>query len=100
MKASTTLRLLSAGEQDVTWMRTAACRRSDVDAECFFPVVTGPRAADFEAKAKAICASCPVRDRCAEWALDVLEWGIAGGMSQDERRAVRRARAGRAGVAS
>ena len=40
-----------------------------------------------EARAKAICATCPVRDPCLEYALRIREpHGIWGGMSESERR--------------
>lgn len=45
-----------------------------------------------EAKAKAVCAGCPVRLECAAFAIaSGAEFGIWGGMSEDELRA-RRAR--------
>ena len=44
-----------------------------------------------EAKAKAVCAGCPVRDACLAYALDTGEaYGIWGGLSEDERRAILR----------
>jgi hypothetical protein len=57
-----------------------------VDPELFF--ATGPKADD-EA-AKAICRACPVQRQCLEWALDALPDGVAGGFTEDERRATRR----------
>lgn len=37
--------------------------------------------------AKAVCAVCPVRSRCLEWALAIDEpEGILGGLSPHERR--------------
>ena len=63
----------------------AACR--SVDPEVFFPTaVAGP---EFEAQvsvAKAVCAGCPVRSECLTWALAALPDGIAGGMTEHERR--------------
>ncbi len=63
----------------------AACR--SVDPEVFFPTaVAGP---EFEAQvsvAKAVCAGCPVLTECLTWALAVLPDGIAGGMTEHERR--------------
>ena len=47
-----------------------------------------------EAKAKAVCARCPVRDECLEYALRTREpHGIWGGLNEMERRAVLRRRA-------
>ena len=45
-----------------------------------------------EAEARAICAGCPVRDSCLAYALDTGEAGIWGGLTEDERRALRRQR--------
>jgi len=40
-----------------------------------------------EAKAKAICAECPVRAECLDYALDIREpHGIWGGLTEAERR--------------
>ena len=75
------------------WRDEAACR--DADTDLFF----GP-AAEFvtarqqrEAEAKAICAGCPVRLECLAYALDSGEaYGVWGGATEDERRAMRRQR--------
>lgn len=76
------------------WRRDAACRGSDV--EIFFPN------ADEEAgQAKAICASCPVREACLEWSLSTgQDDGVWGGLTGSERRRLRRRRraAARAGT--
>jgi WhiB family redox-sensing transcriptional regulator len=46
-----------------------------------------------EAKAKAICARCPVKAECLEYALDAREtFGVWGGTTEDERRALLRRR--------
>jgi WhiB family redox-sensing transcriptional regulator len=73
------------------WVHRARCK--DEDPELFFPVgTTGPAAAQIEA-AKAICMECPVRVECLEWALATgQDAGVWGGMSEEERRALRRAR--------
>lgn len=73
----------------MTWRHYAACR--DHDPELFFPIgVTGP-AMDQLAEAKAVCDGCPVRCLCLEWAvLAGVDHGVWGGMSEDERRALRR----------
>lgn len=62
-----------------------ACR--DQDPELFFPVGTdGPALAQAE-QAKAVCRRCPVINECLSWALDHQEYGVAGGLSEVERRA-------------
>lgn len=41
-----------------------------------------------EARAKAICGSCPVTEQCRSYALAIREpHGIWGGMTETERRA-------------
>jgi WhiB family redox-sensing transcriptional regulator len=73
------------------WVHRAKCK--DEDPELFFPIgTTGPAAAQIEA-AKAICMQCEVRVQCLEWALATAQdAGVWGGLSEEERRALRRAR--------
>jgi hypothetical protein len=74
------------------WLARAACRR--VDPEMFFPAAeAGPEFETQAAAAKAVCAVCPVRARCLEFALTALADGVAGGTSPNERRAIRAERA-------
>lgn len=68
----------------------AAC--TSVDPAVFFPV-PGRRHATAVRTAKAVCAGCPVRDECLSWALSALPDGIAGGLTEDERRTERGRRA-------
>ena len=73
------------------WVHRARCK--DEDPEVFFPVgTTGPAAAQIAA-AKSVCMQCPVRIECLEWAMATgQESGVWGGMSEEERRALRRVR--------
>lgn len=72
------------------WRDQAACR--DADPELFFPVGTRGPAKLQEAEAKAVCARCPVRARCLQVALESRDdYGVRGGMSEEERRDVVRA---------
>lgn len=42
-------------------------------------------------KAKQVCGSCPVKAECLAEALDnQIEWGVWGGMTERERRALLR----------
>jgi WhiB family redox-sensing transcriptional regulator len=44
-------------------------------------------------KAKVICQACPVRTECLAEALDNrMEWGVWGGLTERERRAILRKR--------
>ncbi|MCI0425303.1 MAG: WhiB family transcriptional regulator [Actinobacteria bacterium] len=43
------------------------------------------------ARAKAVCAGCPVADECLSWALETNQTeGIWGGHTAKERRSLRR----------
>ncbi len=64
-----------------------ACR--DHDPELFFPVSEAAANAAQIERAKAVCADCPVIAACRAFALDHGAEGIWGGMTEDERRAVR-----------
>ena len=79
------------------WRHRAACL--DEDPELFFPIGnTGPALLQIE-EAKAVCRRCEVMDTCLRWALDSgQDAGVWGGLSEDERRALKRrnARARRA----
>jgi WhiB family transcriptional regulator, redox-sensing transcriptional regulator len=43
-------------------------------------------------KAKTICAGCAVLEKCKEYALEHVEFGVWGGMTANERRRLMRAR--------
>jgi WhiB family redox-sensing transcriptional regulator len=75
----------------VEWVHRARCR--DEDPELFFPIgTTGPAAIQAE-KAKALCRQCEVLIECLEWAMATgQDAGVWGGMSEEERRSLRRAR--------
>jgi len=71
---------------NLSWRQRAACRGVDPDA--FYP------ASEEEADvAKAICAQCPVREACLEYALANRERdGVWGGATERERRRILRQR--------
>ena len=67
------------------WTARSACRSSDPD-ELF---VTGAA----QNRAKLVCLACPVRTECLADALDNrVEFGVWGGMTERERRALLRRR--------
>lgn len=68
------------------WRHRAACR--DEDPELFFPVgAAGPVPQRDIDRARAVCARCPVREQCLQWATDSGEdFGVWGGHSDSERR--------------
>ena len=73
------------------WQDDAACR--EVGWGAFF--VEHPTLPVSYAKARAICARCPVRVECLEFALETnSEYGIWGGVTETERKRMRRERRG------
>ena len=78
-----------AWDANTEWRTESACR--DIDTNLFFPIgVTGPAVPQIAA-AKSICAQCPVKTECLEFAVTTnQEFGIWGGLTEDERRVVRR----------
>lgn len=67
------------------WSESAACRGARPD-ELF---VRGSA----QNRVKQVCAHCPVRTECLAEALDnSIEWGVWGGMTERERRALLRRR--------
>ncbi|MCC6339485.1 MAG: WhiB family transcriptional regulator [Acidimicrobiia bacterium] len=81
--------MVSVRTLDERWQVRAACRGPA--SALFFPPSVSERRDEREqreARAKAICATCPVRGECLEHALRVRELhGIWGGMNEAERRA-------------
>jgi WhiB family redox-sensing transcriptional regulator len=71
------------------WRHRAACREED--PEMFFPVgISGPAILQI-AEAKNVCRRCPVLSKCLSWALETgQDAGVWGGMSEEERRALKR----------
>src|ERR1022692_3682909 len=71
------------------WRYPAAFR--DVDPELFFPIGnTGPALLQID-EARQVCRRCPVMEPCLEWAIDSgQDAGVWGGLSEDERRALKR----------
>jgi len=66
------------------WVAEGACRgRGDI---FFGPSGERPEARlDREAKARLVCAVCPVLDPCRRWAREQREYGFWGGESEEER---------------
>lgn len=76
---------LEAPEGELAWQERALCAQTD--PESFFPEKGGSTR-----EAKRVCTTCEVRTECLEYALAHDErFGIWGGLSERERRRVRRA---------
>jgi WhiB family transcriptional regulator, redox-sensing transcriptional regulator len=68
------------------WRNKAACKGMD-------PSVFVVERGESTDPAKAVCATCPVRSDCLDWALSTGEkHGVLGGYSERERRKLRRDR--------
>ncbi|HNA98654.1 MAG TPA: WhiB family transcriptional regulator [Marmoricola sp.] len=67
------------------WANAALCKGEKADAL----FVRGAE----QHKAKVVCGACPVRTECLAEALDnEIEWGVWGGLTERERRALLRKR--------
>jgi len=76
-------------DSDYEWRAGASC--IELDPEMFFPAGTVGASAHAIARAKAICASCPVQVECLEYAVITAQrFGIWGGTDEEERRLIRR----------
>jgi WhiB family redox-sensing transcriptional regulator len=74
---------------EATWRDRAACR--DLPTELFFPVGHGARAQAQAELAKALCRNCAVQADCLLFSLAAnTEYGVFGGLAEDERRSLRR----------
>ncbi len=72
------------GIEEHDWQERALCAQTDPEA--FFPEKGGSTR-----EAKRICSGCDVRAECLEYALAHDErFGIWGGLSERERRRLRR----------
>jgi len=79
---------LSVQRADDLWQAKAACRGPQ--SSVFFPPSHFERKEEKEARenrAKSICATCPVRRPCLDYALRIREpHGIWGGLNEVERK--------------
>ena len=71
------------------WRAAGACLSAD--PELFFPVAQGSAADGQTSSALRVCAGCPVRQQCLDFAMTTGEaHGIWGGTTPDERIRARR----------
>lgn len=69
---------------ELAWQAEALCAQTDPEA--FFPEKGGSTR-----DAKRVCSACPVREECLKYAMDNDErFGIWGGLSERERRRLRK----------
>lgn len=68
------------------WQAEGACR--GLDPDLFFP-----QRGQSLTTARAVCAACPVKEECLDFAVEHHEeFGVWGGSSERERRQLRRQR--------
>jgi WhiB family redox-sensing transcriptional regulator len=79
-------------DADYAWMLSGKCR--ELEPNEFFPSDgTGVT------KARSICADCPVKEPCLEYALrNRIDHGVWGGASERERRRILKRRKTEAGA--
>lgn len=70
--------------QPEPWMADAVC--AQVDGDLWFPEKGGSNA-----EARRICAGCPVKALCLDYAIENDERGVWGGTSEQERQRMRKA---------
>lgn len=70
------------------WRDRAACLTED--PELFFPVGPDRRNERQIELAKQVCARCLVQEQCLEFALRTNQEGIWGGLTEEERKAMKR----------
>jgi WhiB family transcriptional regulator, redox-sensing transcriptional regulator len=79
-----------SAQRSTDWQQHGLCRAED--SSVFFAPAHfehKPEREAREAKAKAICARCPVRLECLDWALETREpFGVWGGYSESERKQI------------
>lgn len=72
------------------WQERGRCKTDrSVDPRIFFP--EGDEATAQSFAAKRVCAKCPVRELCLQYALDEnIKYGVWGGTSYNDRRKIKR----------
>lgn len=76
--------------QNPAWMRTAPCAGK---TDLFYPQQHGNGDRATATAAREICAACPHRVKCLEFAIDNAELhGVWGGTTPQERRVIARNR--------
>ena len=80
---------MTATVSAANWRSAGACLSADPDL--FFPISSAGPGERQIAQAKVICAGCPVRRECLDFALAHDQvYGIWGGTTPDDRQRARR----------
>ncbi|MCU1395639.1 MAG: WhiB family regulatory protein [Ilumatobacteraceae bacterium] len=76
--------LAPSSAPSLAWSRSAICETADPDL--FFP-----QPGTDTTYARSMCKACPVRRQCLDYALETKQkFGIWGGMTESQRRRLRR----------
>jgi WhiB family redox-sensing transcriptional regulator len=82
---------MTATVTPINWRMLAACAKADPDLFFGFDGEPDDLRDQREAKAKAVCVTCPVSGNCLMDALDGgIAWGVFGGLGEQERAEIRR----------
>ena len=82
---------MAAVDNRAAWWSRAAC--STADPDLFFPISGAGLALKQGARAKAICARCPIQQACLDYALNAGPiQGVWGRTTEAERRLLRQRR--------
>ncbi|MFF5977151.1 WhiB family transcriptional regulator [Streptomyces sp. NPDC012769] len=76
---------MGAGPADTSWREYGLCAQTD-------PELFWPEKGSSTAEARKICTACEVRLECLEYAVTHGEPGVWGGTSENQRKAIRKAR--------
>ncbi len=72
-----------------TWQERGLCRTADPDVFFHPQNERGMARLRRDRAAKAICAGCPVKVECADYAIRAREpYGVWGGLTEEEREAL------------
>lgn len=82
---------------DMTWLEKAACKHQNTTA--WYPAILKTGKNDLGVKVTAevsmaleVCAGCPVREECLDYALAWEPYGIWGGKTERQRNNLRNER--------
>lgn len=78
-----------------SWWANANC--AGTDPRLFYPEFmedggSQRQATDLYTDARQVCAGCQVKVECLEWGMTEIHFGLFGGLTPKERRALKRER--------
>jgi WhiB family redox-sensing transcriptional regulator len=76
-----------ASRRDLAWMARGRCRGSDPSD--WYPVEDHPPTIGW---LRGICRKCDVQSECAEWAIANEDHGVWAGLTEKDRRKIKKRR--------